>query len=133
MHRKSPSKIWRKFNNRYSLGGVKSKATGKTYYPPVIFESENNNSEFEIHKYKKAGKLVTWSVVNAAPNGFETIKPYIIAVIELEDGQRLTSQIVDTKAENLKKNDVLVPTFRKIYEDGEDGIIHYGLKWTKVN
>ncbi|MBP9759503.1 hypothetical protein KBD45_07465, partial [Candidatus Dojkabacteria bacterium] len=77
MHRKSPSKIWRKFQNRYLLEGVKSGTSGKTFYPPISFESGNAENKFTSVKYKKEGKLVTWSVVNAAPNGFEDIKPYI--------------------------------------------------------
>lgn len=115
------------------MGGSKSKTSGKTYYPPVLFEEGNKNNEFEVFKYKKVGKLVSWSSVSATPNGFENIKPYTVAIIELEDGQRLTSQIVDIEENELKKGDILVPTFRKIYEDGEDGIIHYGLKWTKIS
>ena len=132
MHRKSPSKIWRKFQNRYLLEGVKSETSGKTFYPPVIFEAGNPENKFTINKYKKEGKLVTWSVVNAAPNGFEDFKPYVVAIIELEAGERLTSQIVDVESKELQKGDILIPTFRKIYEDGKDGIIHYGLKWTKA-
>lgn len=130
MHRKSPSKIWRKFNNRYALQGVKSKTSSNSYYPPILTEADLN-TEFDLINYKKEGKLVTWSLVSAPPNGFENMKPYIVAIIELEDGQRLTSQVVDVDTAELKKDDTLTPTFRKIYEDGEDGIIHYGLKWTK--
>nr|MBP9759461.1 OB-fold domain-containing protein [Candidatus Dojkabacteria bacterium] len=96
------------------------------------FESGNAENKFTSVKYKKEGKLVTWSVVNAAPNGFEDIKPYIIGIIELEDGERLTSQIIDIESNELQKGDILIPTFRKIYEDGKDGIIHYGLKWMKA-
>lgn len=132
MHRKSPSKIWRKFQNRYSLEGVKSEISGKTYYPPVLFEAKNTENKFSIKKYKKIGKLISWSVINSTPNGFENIKPYIVAIIELEDGERLTSQVVDIDSKELKKGDILLPTFRKIFEDGKDGIIHYGLKWTKA-
>lgn len=132
MHRRSPSKLWRKFGSRYSLIGNKSNISGKSYFPPVNVEPENGNTELKIFYYKKEAKLVAWSTVQAAPEGFERYKPYIVAILELEDGERLTSQIVDVEVEKLKRGDILVPTFRKIYADGDDGIIHYGLKWTKI-
>lgn len=132
MHRKSPSKIWRKFGSRYSLIGSKSKVTDKTYYPPVHVEPENGNTEFSEHQFKKSAKLVTWSRVDAAPSGFERYKPYIMAILELENGERLTTQVVDVDYDKLQKGDTLFPLFRKYFQDGDDGVIHYGLKWTKL-
>jgi uncharacterized protein len=131
MYKKSPSKVWRKFNNRYSLTGVKSKETGKSYYPPVLVE-KTGNTEFAIEKIKKAGKLITWSQVTSPPEGFEDYKPYIIGIIEFENGERTTAQIVESEFTNLKYGDKLVPVFRKYFEAGDDGIIHYGLKWRRI-
>jgi uncharacterized OB-fold protein len=131
LHKKSPSKIWRKFNNRYQIEGVKSTQSKKTYYPPILFEPETLNTKFEPFKYNSIGKLVSWTVVYSPPEGFENQKPYIVGIVELEDGERLTTQIVDTNPDDLNQGDILIPNFRKIYEDGEDGVIHYGLKWMK--
>lgn len=133
MHRKSPQKIWRKFKNRYALYGSKSKKTNKAYYPPLSVEPENGNTEFVPYQFKKQAKLVTWSLVEAPPDGFEDFTPYVVAILELGNGERLTTQIADADSDKLQKGDILYPTFRKYYEDGKDGVIHYGLKWTKIS
>lgn len=131
MHKKSPSKLWRKFKNRYQLEGVKSNISNKTYYPPILVEPQTANTQFGNYKYKKLGKLISWSIVHSTPEGFENQKPYIVGIIELEDGERLTAQIVDTSPADLRQGEILIPTFRKVYQDGQDGVIHYALKWTK--
>ena len=131
MYKDSPSKIWRKFNTRYSLTGVKSKETGKSYYPPVLVEN-TGNTEFVVEKIKKIGKLITWSEVTSPPEGFEKMKPYIVGIIEFENGERTTAQIIEVDIRSLRHGDKLIPVFRKYFEAGEDGIIHYGLKWKKV-
>lgn len=132
MHKKSPSKIWRNSQHKYRLVGNKSKNTHKDYYPPVKVVPGTIDSNFEYQELPEKGKLVTWSIVRVAPNGFEGNVPYVIAIIELENGERLTSQVVDIEDfDKLNKGDALYPSFRKIYEDGKDGVIHYGLKWSR--
>jgi len=131
MYQKSPSKIWRKRKNIYNLIGSKSKKTGNVFYPPIRFEQEVNNIDFEEFEFVQKAKLVTWSIVRSAPAGFENFVPYVVAILELENGEKLTSQIVDVDVESLGKGDILYPTFRKIFEDGNAGVIQYGLKWTK--
>jgi hypothetical protein len=130
MHNKSPSKIWRKKQNKYRLTGSKSHETGKTYYPPRHFEADSMNRKFDPDNIPEKATLITWSIVRVAPKGFDAQTPYVIAILELENGERLTGQIVDIEDFNiLNKGDTLYSTFRKMYQDGEDGVIHYGLKW----
>jgi len=68
-----------------------------------------------------------------APNkGFEEYAPYIIGIIELSDGERLTTQIVNIDFKDLKYGMRLQACFRRIYVDGDKGIIHYGLKFGPI-
>lgn len=60
------------------------------------------------------------------------IAPYAVAVIELEEGAKLTSQLVDTDVDNIEIGDDVEMVFRKIREDGEDGVISYGYKFKVV-
>ncbi|MFQ5492638.1 MAG: Zn-ribbon domain-containing OB-fold protein [Candidatus Dojkabacteria bacterium] len=76
------------------------------------------------------GKLLTWSVVHAAPEGFEQYVPYVIAILELKDGSRITTQIVDIGSKELKRGMKFKPAFRKLSSDGDAGVIHYGVKYT---
>jgi len=50
----------------------------------------------------------------------------------LDDGPKLTSQIVDCKREDLKIGRRVEACFRRIYTDGKEGIINYGLKFRPV-
>lgn len=129
--RKSPSKIWRKQVSKYTLTGSKFKKTGDSYYPPRYVDPKDHSNESKPVLFEESAKLVTWSIVHSAPEGFERFVPYIIGILEFKNGQRITAQIVDVSIEDLKKGDILHPTFRKVSEDGHDGVINYGLKWTK--
>ena len=54
--------------------------------------------------------------------------PYVLAIIQLDEGPRLTAQ-VDCKPEEIYIGMRVKAAFRKILEEGEDGIIHYGTKF----
>lgn len=49
--------------------------------------------------------------------------------MELEDGTRLVAQITDVNIDELKIDMDLEQVFRKISEDGDSGIIQYGVKF----
>ena len=51
------------------------------------------------------------------------------AIIDLEEGARITAQIVDCKYDELKIGLGVEAVFRKLYKSGEKGIIHYGTKF----
>jgi len=132
MHKKSPIKIWRKFNNRYRLLGNQCRKCHRKFYPPVKLCEKCQSSDFNDYEFAPKGKLITWSKVYACPKGYESFVPYIIGIIELEEGERITSQIVDIDESELTYGLELVPIFRKIYQNGTAGIIHYGLKFRKI-
>jgi hypothetical protein len=52
-----------------------------------------------------------------------------VGIAELEDGVKLTAQIVDCDFASLKIGLKVRLEFRKLSEDGEAGIIHYGYKF----
>ena len=45
----------------------------------------------------------------------------------------LTTQIVDCEIDDVKIGMMLKSVFRKIQEDGEAGLIHYGYKFKPIN
>ena len=58
--------------------------------------------------------------------------PYCIAIIKLDEGPRITSQIVDCEPEIVKPGMKVKSVFRKLGEDSESGILHYGTKFILV-
>ncbi len=78
----------------------------------------------------RPAKLVTWSTIHAAPAGYETMAPYIVAIVEFADKTRATVQLADLEEQDLKHGMKLRPIFRKMYTPGLSGVIPYGTKYT---
>jgi len=83
-------------------------------------------------KLSGKGKVVTYSIIYVAPEHFEGQVPYPIAIIELNEGPRITAQIVDCDIKDVKIGMKVESTFRKIQEDGYIGAIYYGYKFKPV-
>src|SRR5216117_910730 len=75
------------------------------------------------------GSVVTYTVIHDAPAQFEMQKPYVMAIIEMDEGVRLTSQLIDVKAEDVTIGMKVQSSFRKLGQEGEAGVIHYGYKF----
>ena len=75
------------------------------------------------------GKVVTYTIIHEAPAAFDMMKPYVLAIVELEEGVRVTSQVVDCELTDVKIGMPVESAFRKLGEEGEAGIIHYGYKF----
>lgn len=80
-------------------------------------------------KLSNKGKIITYTIIYDAPENFEGQAPYPIAIIELDEGPRITAQIVDCKLDDVKIGMHVKATFRKIQEDGYIGAIYYGYKF----
>ena len=61
--------------------------------------------------------------------GYEKVVPYVVALIELDDGSRVISQLVDVEVDKITHGMAVEFTFRKVTEDGSAGIIQYGYKF----
>jgi len=57
------------------------------------------------------------------------MKPYVLAIVEMEEGCRLTSQVIDVDPAQVKIGMQVEAAFRKLGQEGESGIIHYGYKF----
>ena len=123
---------WRRIPERYRLEGTECKTCGTAYFPPrEVCSKCRRKGEIVEKKFSGKGKVFSFSWITVPPSGFELYAPYMIAVIELEEGPRLTSQIVDCTEEDVKIGTPVRMVFRKIQEDGKEGLIHYGFKFEK--
>jgi len=127
----SVPRYWRNEVPRYRLQGKACKSCGAKYFParPVC---NCGSTDFKEYKLSERGEVVTWTVISSAPIGFEKYVPYVVALIELEDGCKLLSQVVDIEPNEVKSGLKVEAVFRKIKEDGKDGIIHYGYKFRPI-
>lgn len=126
------SKFWRELPQRYRLEGKKCVQCGKVCFPPRDICPVCNTNQMMRINLPKRGKIVTYTVMHTAPTSFEIYKPYIIALVQLEDGTYLTTQLTDCKPESVTLGMDVEAVVRKINEDGRDGIIYYAYKFRPV-
>ncbi len=125
---------WRRFPERYSLAGVHCKRCESSYFPQrSICPRCRRKGELEYVHFSGKGKIFSFTGITAPPAGFEDQTPYVLAIIELEEGARLTAQIVDAKESDLEIGAPVERVFRIIQRDDPEGLIHYGFKFRLVN
>ncbi|MET1159451.1 MAG: Zn-ribbon domain-containing OB-fold protein [Thermoprotei archaeon] len=129
--RYSIPRFWRERHSRYRLKAAKCRDCGKVNYPPsqVCRYCGSRNLE-EIYLSNEKAKLLTWTVIYTPPSGFEERKPVIIGIVEThETHTRILAPITDILPHELKEGLILEPVLRRISEDREAGLIHYGIAY----
>jgi len=124
----SSPKYWREIPQRYRLEASKCKVCGQVYFPPRLICANCKSREFETVRLQDRGKIVTFTVIRVAPHEFATQTPYVVGIVELNDGVRLTTQIVDCDPNEVEIGKPVQIVFRKIQDEGKTGIICYGYK-----
>ena len=128
----SSPRYWREIPQRYRFEGAKCKGCGKIYFPPRLICPGCKSKEFEKTQLKKDGKILTYTIIRIPPSQFVDQAPYAMGVVELDDGVKLLIQIADCDLEKIDIGMKVRVEFRKIYEEGEAGIICYGYKCVPV-
>jgi uncharacterized OB-fold protein len=121
-------KYSREIPQRYRLEAEKCRQCGKVQFPPRLICDVCQTREFERIPLSREGKILTWTVIHVPPINFDLEAPYVIAIVELEDGVRLTCQVVDCDPEELAMDAPVEMVFRRIQEDSHADIIQYGYK-----
>jgi uncharacterized OB-fold protein len=125
-------RFWREVGSRYNLVGSKCGNCGRIYFPPRAVCRECHRAsigKMERLKLTGTGTVVTHTTVFDAPKDFTMQVPYAMAIIELDEGVRITGQVIDCKPADVRIGMRVKATFRKLGEDGRAGIIHYGYKF----
>ena len=128
----SVPRYWREIPERSRLECVKCKECDHVLYPPRSRCDRCGSYSFEPYTLPNKGKLLTFSIVRSPPAGFENLVPFLLGIIELDDGTRITTQITDMDPKDASIGMRLEAVFRKISEDGDSGIISYAIKFRPV-
>lgn len=124
----SVAQPWRMQQSRYKLIGTECKNCGAIDFPPRRICSKCNGQETQDKMLSGLGVIETFTILHTAPEGFEGTTPYAIGIIRLKEGTMITAQIVGELAKiDIGKQVKMV--FRRLYENGEEGLIHYGFKF----
>jgi len=123
-----PARSWRTYPQGYMLEAARCRKCGKAFFPPRLVCNKCQGREFEPFNMKRTGKVVTHTVIRTPADEFSGEAPFAVGVIEMDDGPRLTSQIVDVSFDEVKIGMPVKLEFRRLSSEGDAGIINYGHK-----
>ncbi len=123
------ARYWREIPQRYRYEAAKCAKCGKVFFPPRLVCSSCQGREFTKVTLAQAGTVETFTVIHVAPTGFGDQTPYAVGIVKLDDGVKLTAQIVDCELDKLAIGDRVRLEFRKLQQEGESGILCYGYKF----
>jgi len=114
---------------RGELKVQKCRDCGKPFFYPRIACPHCFSEDLEWVRVSGRGKIYSFSVVlNYAPSAFAGDVPYVVAIVELEEGLRMLTNIVTDKPESLRcempvevifepvSEDFVLPKFRPVEE-----------------
>ena len=124
------AQVWRRIRSIYNIQGNKCETCGAHYFPPrPVCPTCRRKGKLEDFQFKGLGSIYSFAIVRQAPDDFKREMPYVIAQVELDEGTRLTAQIVNVDPENVEIGMRVRACFRKIKEFGQSGVIVYGYKF----
>ncbi|MBY9000400.1 MAG: OB-fold domain-containing protein [Candidatus Heimdallarchaeota archaeon] len=125
-----PPKIWRERRGKYLALGIECLDCKTKQFPVVDNCSTCNSNNLKEYKLAENGKILYFTTVTKTIDEMMVNAPYIIALIELSDGIKITGQIVDCNYEELEEGMDVRMIFRILAKDGSEGLIRYGYKFS---
>lgn len=120
---------WRTRIHKYRLVATRCKKCSVTLYPPSnICRYCGSREVDQVELINEKARLITWTVIYSAMEGFEKYKPLIIGIVETAESKtKILTLLTDVLPSELKPGMIMEPVIRKIREEGEAGLIHYGV------
>ncbi|MDT7891157.1 MAG: Zn-ribbon domain-containing OB-fold protein [Thermoproteota archaeon] len=125
----SAPSYWREKVYRYRLIATYCENCNKKFYPPRPICLYCNNQNLKEVKLPNTGTLLEYTQVFQTFPEFSKLAPYYLGLIKLDDGTIIVAQLTDVERSELKEGIRVEAVFRKMYEDGEAGLIYYGIKF----
>ena len=126
------ARFWRENSPRYNLKATKCGNCGKISFPPrTVCPECHRKSIGKMQEFQLSGRgeVYSFSIVHDAPAQFQMQKPYIVAMIKLDEGIMVTGQVIDCELDKVDIGMRVWASFRKLGEEGPGGVIHYGYKF----
>lgn len=115
---------YQQFLNESKIMGSKCKRCGTLALPPRSICISCFRSEMEWVEFKAIGRLAAFTSITVAPpymakEGFGRNNPYIVGVIELEEGVKIVARIVGFDAKKPEQIKVGTPLKAEFLQKGE--------------
>jgi uncharacterized OB-fold protein len=119
------------------LMGSRCKACGATSFPPRADCERCMSGDFEFYEVSGRAKLQTYTKIVAAPTGFEDLSPYVVGVVDLEEGGKALAWLGESIAEDDIEIGMDLQVVPRIFEELEEIKVYYSLErpgttWSKV-
>jgi hypothetical protein len=128
----APASLWRKLNASYNLVGSRCERCGTVYFPPrIVCKNCGRESKLKEHKLSGDGTVYSFTKIHMPPDAFRDEAPYVIAVVKTVEGPLVEGHVVENGKEvaiGARVRTVL----RRMFAEGEDGLIHYHYKFELV-
>jgi len=90
------------FAKEGKLMAAKCNKCGTLLLPPRPVCTNCLSEDLEWVELKRKGKLLTYTVIYVAPPRFQSMVPYTVGIVKLEDGPNLPGIIKNVKPEKIK-------------------------------
>ncbi|MDW7977823.1 MAG: Zn-ribbon domain-containing OB-fold protein [Candidatus Caldarchaeum sp.] len=124
-----PPVYWRLRPFIYRLEGRRCSVCGHFHPLNRVVCRRCGSRTLERERLSNAGRLVNYTVVHQAQEGFEKTTPYLVGWVEMDDGTNLVGQLTDCDPQDLKVGMTIEMVVRKLRVDGDSNLIVYGVKF----
>jgi uncharacterized OB-fold protein len=127
----------RTVGQRLAFEGERCTECGTVAFPPKAACRDCRNDEFETVDLSGEGEVYSYTVLSpgGAPPEFagqaRAEGRYVVAVVELAEGPRVTAQVTDVDPEDVEIGTSVSGEIRRIYE--EEGVVRYGFKFAPAD
>ncbi|MEK9201145.1 MAG: Zn-ribbon domain-containing OB-fold protein [Patescibacteria group bacterium] len=132
------SRHWRLQQQRYGLVGECCPHCDEKIFPPRDICPSCNGESKTPYTFSGKGEVYSFTTIYDAPEGYEGMTPYTVALVRLVEGPLVTAQLTDVDNSAVEIGTPVEMVTRKLREDGDRGMLVYGYKfrpellWTKT-
>ncbi len=123
---------WRTKRQRYSLVGEVCPDCHQAIFPPRDVCPHCSEPAGPAHVMSGRGEVFSFTKMYNVPEGFESQRPYTVALVKLDEGPMVTAQLTDMNDEEVNIGMRVEMVTRKLRAEGDDGQIVYGYKFRPV-
>ncbi|MCF2136807.1 MAG: Zn-ribbon domain-containing OB-fold protein [Candidatus Thorarchaeota archaeon] len=106
---------------------LKCKSCGAVIAPPKGMCYSCGGTDLEWTTVSGKGKLVSFTVIHIAAEEFQDETPYFVAIVELDEGTRITARLLGLDPTQPEKVKLGMP-LKIDYETGKSGKVYIGFR-----